>query len=99
MKLSHWFVAVLVLVAGGVIGFQATTVSRLKKENAVMREQLAEMERARAAGETRRTQSDQEIQRLRADIQEVHRLRNEVSQLRATAREVDRKSTRLNSSH
>ena len=68
-----------------------TKVSQLRSENEAL---LAENEALRAQSATvadaQSQQRDQEMERLRAEAQDLQKLRNEVSRLRAGSKELDR---------
>jgi hypothetical protein len=91
MKLMRWVVLSLLAaaLAGAVVGWK--NVGRLRVENTALRAELETLKAQEAATiDAENHQREQELQRLRADAQEVVRLRGEVAQLRGGAKETDR---------
>src|SRR6267378_2990815 len=65
-------------------------ISGLRQVNEGLRDELAAAQQLIGAkGSDQRTPPTEELERLKAETREVHKLRNEVSQLRAGAKEVD----------
>src|SRR5438128_10523450 len=91
MRILRWLgVAGLVaVIAAAVAGWQK--VRQLRTENELLRAQWQELkEHSDAAAEAQTKQYEQELQRLRAQAQEVFKLRNEVTQLRSTAQDTEK---------
>jgi hypothetical protein len=91
MKTIRWiqFFVVVVSVVAAVSGWRAT--NRLRAENEALRAELQVLKDQQAAAtEAATAERDQELQRLRADTQEVLRLRGEVTQLRSGAQEAEK---------
>jgi hypothetical protein len=65
-------------------------IAGLRQDNEGLREELAAAQRASSAkGSDQSGPPNEELERLRAEAREVHKLRNEVNQLRAGVKEVD----------
>jgi hypothetical protein len=79
------------LVIGTALIRQWSAISQLRLENRALREEIQAMAQA-AKRDTANTQAalDEELGRLRAEAQEVHKLRNEVSRLRAQKSELEK---------
>ncbi len=76
-------------LAGAVIGWR--NVGQLRAANTAHRAQLEALQaQSTATTEANTRQNEQELERLRAEAQEVVRLRGEVAQLRGGAKETDR---------
>ena len=91
MKSVQWLFLVLMIgsLAAAFLGW--TKVSQLRSENeALQAENQALKDQTTAAAEAQSQQRDQELERLRAEAQDVQKLRNEVSRLRAGSQEADR---------
>ncbi len=91
MRILRWLgVAGLVaVIAAAVAGWQK--VRQLRAENELLRAQWQQLkEHSDAAAEAQSKQYEQELQRLRAQAQEVFRLRNEVTQLRTAAQDTEK---------
>jgi hypothetical protein len=91
MKAMRWigFFSIVIAVTAAVSGWR--TVNRLRAENEALRAELRILkDQHAAAAETASVAHDQELQRLRADAQEVLRLRGEVTQLRSGAKETEK---------
>jgi hypothetical protein len=91
MKTMRWlsFFLIVVAVSAAVSGWK--TVRQLRAENEALRAELQTLkEQQVAAVEAADGQRERELQRLRADAQEVLRLRGEVTQLRSGAKEAEK---------
>src|SRR5688572_8946107 len=91
MKAIRWisFFSIIIAVTAAVSGWK--TVNRLRAENEALRAELQILKHQHAAAaETASLARDQELQRLRADAQEVLRLRGEITQLRSGAKEAEK---------
>src|SRR5207249_6758126 len=64
-------------------------VAALREVNEGLRRELATAQESTSSNESREQQK-QELEKLRTEVSEVHKLRNEVTQLRAGAKEVER---------
>ena len=84
-------VAGILVLSWTAVIWQARLVSELHRENRTLRGQMKAQDEAakRAAGNTQASH-DEEVGRLRAEAQEVHKLRGEVSRLRAQTNELER---------
>ncbi|HKS37999.1 MAG TPA: sigma-70 family RNA polymerase sigma factor [Verrucomicrobiae bacterium] len=84
-KLKAGLLAAAVVVGAGTpVVVQQQSLSRLRAENEVLREQSAQLEQLRSANQQLaglRADGD-ELERLRRDVAELHRLRAEVARLR-----------------
>ena len=84
-------VFLMFVVAGlsaGVIGWR--NVGRLRRANEALRAEIQALKQNNAEqAEQRARQHEDEVRRLRAETQEIQKLRNEVSQLRASAKDAD----------
>jgi hypothetical protein len=95
--------AAVVVGAGTSAVVQHQTVSRLREENEVLREQTAQVQQLRAENQQvagLRADGD-ELEQLRKDVAELHRLRAEVAQLRREKEDAARlqaENTRLKES-
>ncbi len=87
------YVIALGLVAASLGAFvtQWNVATRLRQENERLKGDLATAQRlARVTANDPNARRSQELERLRTEAGEIHKLRNEVSQLRAGARELDK---------
>ncbi|MBI3881148.1 MAG: hypothetical protein HY301_13935 [Verrucomicrobia bacterium] len=94
MKILRQLVLLLALVATTAAVLLWQRSERFAKEAASLRAQLAfakELSAVEAAAKAK--QAEAELQRLRAEAEEVHKLRGEVSQLRAGAKETEKLRT------
>jgi hypothetical protein len=76
----------LVLASLALLFAERRTITALRLENERMRDELAEAQRLTSAQEGHRIE---ELDRMRTESREVHKLRNEVNQLRAGAKAVE----------
>jgi hypothetical protein len=91
MKAIRWlgFLLIVAAVSTAVSGWK--TAGRLRAENEALRLELQSLKEQQAtAAEAAAGERDRELQRLRADAQEVLRLRGEVTQLRSGAKESEK---------
>jgi len=91
MKILRWLgaAALVTAIAVAVAGWQK--VRQLRTENEQLRAQWQQLkEHSEAAAEAQSKQHNEELQRLRAQAQEVFKLRNEVTQLRSTAQDTEK---------
>ena len=91
MRILRWLgvAALVTAIAAAVAGWQK--VRQLRAENELLRAQWQQLkEHSDAAAEAQFKQYEQELQRLRAQAQEVFRLRNEVTQLRTVAQDTEK---------
>lgn len=91
MKLVQSLLLVLTIgsLAAAFVGW--TKVSQLRSENeALQAENQALKDQTAAVAEAQSQQRDQELERLRAEAQDLQKLRSEVSRLRAGSQEADR---------
>ena len=91
MKWLRWFFVALLAAGFAAAYVEWKQAAALRAENEALRaENQSFKEQSAATEETQSKQRDQELQRLRAETQELNKLRNEVSQLRAGAKETER---------
>src|SRR5437867_5237182 len=92
MKRFYAFVLAGLLLASGAIHLaERSRVAALRQESERLREELAAAQRSVRAKEAGQSgPGNEELERLRTEAGEGHKLRNEVSQLRAGAKESDR---------
>ena len=91
MKSLRWLLVALLLVGFGAAYVEWKLAATLRAENEALRAESQSLKDQNAATDDAQTkQRDQELQRLRAEAQELNKLRNEVSQLRAGAKETER---------
>ena len=91
---SQWILAGLLLASLAILWAQRGQVAALGKENEMLRAELAEAQQMNDAKRTAQSgERNEELERLRAETREIHKLRNEVSLLRAGAKETERLRT------
>jgi len=83
------FVAGILFVTGTVLIRQWRVIAQLQRENQTLRGEIQAREQA-GTSDAAQAMLDEELRRLRAEAQEVHKLRNEVSQFRAQRSELDK---------
>src|SRR5437660_11085914 len=82
--------AVLFLASLAIHVVEQRRISGLRQVNEGLRDELAAARRMiDARSSDQRGPPNEELERLRAEAREVHKLRNEVSQLRAGVKEAD----------
>src|SRR5438128_78694 len=87
MKIIRCLAVLLIVASVGAAFLGWQKAAQLQRANDALRAETQALQGQRAAeDETRSKQRDREVERLRAEAQEVHRLRNEVSQLRSGAK-------------
>jgi len=91
---SQCVLAGLLLASLAVLWAQRSRLAALGQESERLRAELAEAQRLIGVNQTAQNgQQHEELERLRSEAQEIHKLRNEVSQLRAGAKETERLRT------
>jgi len=92
--LFQFIVAILLVVAVGAFWTERKRAAALRQENEALRQAETAAQRAVASGQAgQHATRNEELERLRTEAGEVHKLRSEVSQLRAAARDADRLRT------
>jgi hypothetical protein len=88
---SQCVLAGLLLASLAIFWAARSRVSALGKENERLRAELVEAQQSIAANRTAQSrEQNEELERLRTEAGEIHKLRNEVRQLRAGAAETER---------
>jgi len=91
---SQCVIGGLLLASLAFLWAQRGRVVDLGHQNERLRAQLAETQRLIGASRTAQSgEQNEELERLRTEMSELHKLRNEVSQLRAGAKETERLRT------
>ncbi|HZO84771.1 MAG TPA: hypothetical protein VFC26_06135 [Verrucomicrobiae bacterium] len=87
----RWVVIILVLAVGAAAGLGWRKAMVLQQENTLLRIQIEELkQQAAAAADDREQSQNAELKKLRAENQELVKLRGEVSQLRMGAKETEK---------